>query len=110
MTELGDLLRKARSDKKLTLRQVETQTGIPNAHLSQVETGRIEKPSQSVLWNLSEIYELDYAELTVMAGHVETASTQQRQSVLLRATQDLDQNEVLELLEALKKKRQQNPA
>jgi transcriptional regulator with XRE-family HTH domain len=42
---LGEMLAIARECKGLTLRQLERQTGVSNALLSQIETGRIKQPS-----------------------------------------------------------------
>lgn len=42
---LGELLGVARECKGLTLRQLEKQTGISNALLSQIETGHVREPS-----------------------------------------------------------------
>jgi transcriptional regulator with XRE-family HTH domain len=42
---LGELLGVARECKGLTLRQLETATGISNALLSQIETGKVREPS-----------------------------------------------------------------
>ena len=39
------MLSLAREVKGVTLRQLETQTGISNALLSQIETGHIKEPS-----------------------------------------------------------------
>lgn len=40
----------------LTLRQVEEKTGLSNAYLSQLENGKIKKPSHEVVMKLNEIY------------------------------------------------------
>lgn len=42
--------------KGLTLRQVEEITGISNAYLSQLENGKIKKPSYDVVMKLRNIY------------------------------------------------------
>jgi transcriptional regulator with XRE-family HTH domain len=42
---LGELILVARECKGLTLRELEKQTGISNALLSQIETGHIKNPS-----------------------------------------------------------------
>ncbi len=70
-TALGQILAKARDDKKWTLREVERRTGIPNAHLSQIETGAIERPAPHLLWTLAKVYGLEYHELLRRAGHVQ---------------------------------------
>lgn len=70
-TALGKKLAKARHGRGWSLRHVETSTGIRNAHLSQIETGAIERPEPSILWTLAETYGLDFDELMRLADHVE---------------------------------------
>jgi len=48
--------RNRRKDAGLTLRQVEDKTGISNAYLSQLETGKITNPSFSVVIKLHNLY------------------------------------------------------
>lgn len=47
-------LRQIRKERGLTLRQVEKMTGISNAYLSQLETGKIKKPSHHVVQLLTK--------------------------------------------------------
>jgi transcriptional regulator with XRE-family HTH domain len=42
---LGELIAVARECKGFTLRELERRTGISNALLSQIETGRVKEPS-----------------------------------------------------------------
>ena len=44
--------------RDLTLREVEVATGISNAYLSQLETGKIKKPSFEVVAKLCIIYKI----------------------------------------------------
>ena len=57
---------------KLTLREVEerTEKKISNAYLSQIEKGKISKPSPNILYALSEVYSVPYDELMEMAGYI----------------------------------------
>jgi len=66
---LGMYLAAARGRKGLSLRAVEAETGISNAYLSQLETGKIREPSPSNLHKLGEIYGVPYATLLELAGH-----------------------------------------
>jgi len=45
-----------RIKRGLTLREVETATGISNAYLSQLENGKIKKPSFEVVQKLNNLY------------------------------------------------------
>ncbi|SRR5258708_6354652 len=69
-TTLGDELRRIRELHKLTLRAVENLTGISNAYLSQLETGKIEKPSPNYLYKLAEVYNIPYDLLMEKAGYL----------------------------------------
>ncbi|MBI1282207.1 MAG: helix-turn-helix domain-containing protein [Anaerolineaceae bacterium] len=68
-TNLGKFLQLARESKQLSLRAVEKATGVSNAYLSQVESGKIKQPSPTILHKLSELFEVSYADLLVLAGH-----------------------------------------
>jgi transcriptional regulator with XRE-family HTH domain len=67
---LGEELRRIRELHKLTLRAVEGLTGISNAYLSQLETGKIEKPSPNYLYKLAEVYNIPYDLLMERAGYI----------------------------------------
>lgn len=114
---LGDVLKETRDKQGLSLRDVERQTGIQNAHLSQIENGTITKPEMAMLWELASLYGLDYADLLRRAGHVqgnETSGRQrQRMTVAMRAMSDLppkDQAAVLKYMAELKNRRSGNAA
>ena len=67
--KLGPFLASSRQHKKLTLRAVEAKTGISNAYLSQLETGKIRSPSPVMLRKLSEIYDVPYSSVLELAGY-----------------------------------------
>src|SRR6185312_12778056 len=71
---LGPILRRARSQRGFTLRDVEGRTGIPNAHLSQIERGQIKRPDQRIVWKLAQLYNLDFGLLAAWAGSDEPGS------------------------------------
>jgi transcriptional regulator with XRE-family HTH domain len=68
-TSLGAFLKAAREGRSLTLRGVEQETGVSNAYLSQIESGKIRQPSPAVLHKLAELYGVPYAELLSRAGY-----------------------------------------
>jgi transcriptional regulator with XRE-family HTH domain len=95
---LGAVLRRAREALGHTLRAVERETGISNAYLSQLETGKIEKPSPNFLFKLAGFYSLSYDQLMEMAGYISkreiTPSTPRSLSgVALAAVEDLTPEE-----------------
>jgi transcriptional regulator with XRE-family HTH domain len=71
-SELGALLGDLRTAKGLSLREVEEATGkdVSNAYLSQLENGRIKKPSPNVLHCLAEVYAVPYEALMEKAGYL----------------------------------------
>jgi HTH-type transcriptional regulator, competence development regulator len=77
---LGEELRRIRELKGMTLREVEKITGISNAYISQVETGKIEKPSPNNLYKLAEAYGVSYEQLMEKAGFI-MRSEKNQQSV-----------------------------
>ena len=110
MDELGQVMRAARQAKGLSLRALEKLVGVSNAHLNQVETGRILQPSMALLFAISEALDLDYTELLRLAGHVEARlpSTGAVPGVSFRGSEDLtpeEADEVMRFIELLKKRK-----
>jgi HTH-type transcriptional regulator, competence development regulator len=68
-TTLGQFLRAARERKSLSLRAVERETGVSNAYLSQLESGKIRQPSPVVLHKLAELYGVAYGTVLERAGY-----------------------------------------
>jgi transcriptional regulator with XRE-family HTH domain len=68
--KLGKLLAEGRAACGLSLRDVQRRTGIHNAHLSQIETGQIERPEVGLLFQLAELYDLDLGVLLQASGHL----------------------------------------
>ncbi|MCP3371615.1 helix-turn-helix domain-containing protein [Bradyrhizobium cajani] len=69
---LGRYLKSARLGSKMTLRDVEEATGkeVSNAYLSQLESGKIAKPSVNVLYALSTSLGVPYETLMERAGYI----------------------------------------
>lgn len=100
---LGQFLWDLRAVKKLTLRQAEEATGVSNAYLSQMETGKITQPSPQVLLKISDAYDASYQKLMELAGHIKSKSEGDNRSGRLPtfATEDLTEDEEAELLKYL---------
>jgi transcriptional regulator with XRE-family HTH domain len=77
---LGVWLQKLRRASGLSLRQVEEATvrEVSNAYLSQLETGKIAKPSPNILHALARVYDTRYEDLMELAGYVLSEPTQAR--------------------------------
>ena len=74
---LGPFIKKARLDLKMTLRDVEEATGkdVSNAYLSQLESGKITKPSPHILYTLSTVLNVAYEALMERAGYIVPAAS-----------------------------------
>ena len=63
MTEAGTRLRAARNERGWSLREAERRSGVPNAHISQIETGTIQSPELATLQPLAKAYGIQLADL-----------------------------------------------
>lgn len=66
---LGTYLKSLRDAKGLSLRDVEELSGISNAFVSQLESGKVKHPSPIKLFKLAEIYGAPYEALMERAGY-----------------------------------------
>jgi HTH-type transcriptional regulator, competence development regulator len=73
---LGSYLKEVRTKNELALRDVEETTNISNAYLSQLENGKVAKPSPHILHSLATLYRVPYETLMERAGYVKKASEQ----------------------------------
>jgi HTH-type transcriptional regulator, competence development regulator len=78
--ELGSKLRQTRELRHKSLSTVAAAAAISTAYLQKLEVGDVRQPSPHVLHALSEVLDIDYAELMRLAGYVvpSTRSTRQR--------------------------------
>ena len=69
---LGQYLRNARLNRRMSLRAVEKATGkeLSNAYLSQIENGKIGKPSPHILYSISLALAVPYEALMEKAGYI----------------------------------------
>ena len=69
---LGEYLRKLREKRGVSIRQVERETGIPNAYLSLLETGsKAHLPPPEVLNRLADYYNVSVQELLEKTGYLQ---------------------------------------
>ena len=75
-TALGNYLADLRNAKGYTLREVESLTDkeVSNGYLSQLEHGKISKPSPNVLYGLAGAYGVSYETLMEKAGYISASS------------------------------------
>jgi transcriptional regulator with XRE-family HTH domain len=105
-SELGTLLADLRKAKGLSLREAEEATGkaVSNAYLSQLEKGKIKKPSPNVLHSLADVYVVPYEALMEKAGYLmpsDNKASGRRKRLAAFAIDDLTAEEEEELLKYL---------
>jgi transcriptional regulator with XRE-family HTH domain len=112
--ELGALLADLRKAKGFSLREVEEATGkaVSNPYLSQLENGKIQKPSPNVLHSLSEVYAVPYEALMEKAGYLLPSKNEggRRKRLAAFAIDDLTAEEEEELLKYLAFIRSRKPS
>ncbi|MEW8394247.1 MAG: helix-turn-helix transcriptional regulator [Candidatus Thiodiazotropha sp.] len=111
---LGLYLKTLREGKRMSLRRVEEATGkeVSNAYLSQLENGKIGKPSPHILHALANVYGVEYTKLMERAGYISPSNEKNQNNKHGRAatfaienlTQE-EENELLEYLTFIRKKR-----
>jgi len=107
MKNYGEYIKALRESKGLTLREVEKQTEVSNAYLSQLESSKIKQPSPITLHKLAELYGVKYEVLMEKVGYPvpqATSSVKSRKSEnnVLRRIGEVTKEEEIELLEYLK--------
>ena len=101
---VGNVLRRARLHRQLSLREVERRIGRSNAYLSQIERGLIKQPDPVVLLNLAELYGLNFETLATWADWVpddpglSDAYPRDSTAVLVRQIMELDAHERVSVL------------
>jgi transcriptional regulator with XRE-family HTH domain len=100
--ELGIYLKELRVVKKMSLRDVEkaTNNAISNAYLSQLESGKISKPSPHILNHLAKAYDIPYEDVMVVAGYMRSSKTK-KSGVAFFNQHDLTMDEKTKLLDYL---------
>lgn len=103
---LGAYLADLRSVRRMTLREVEeaTEGNVSNAYLSQLEKGKIAKPSPHILHSLAAVYAVGYELLMEKAGYLTAArrdDSEQHGRVATFADDTLTDEEETELLRYL---------
>jgi transcriptional regulator with XRE-family HTH domain len=113
-SELGALLSDLRVAKGFSLREVEEASGkaVSNAYLSQLENGKIQKPSPHVLHSLSGVYAVPYEALMEKAGYLLPPEDggERRRRLAAFAIDDLTAEEEEELLKYLAFLRSRTPS
>ena len=103
----GAYLKSVRTGAKMSLREVEIASSneVSNAYLSQLENGKIAKPSPNILHSLAAVYGVPYGKLMERVGYVAPTSERGRGAKHGRAAtfsvENLSAEEETELLRYL---------
>ena len=99
---LGEFLRTIRLSMPMTLREAEDASGVSNSYLSQLEQGKILKPSPHFLHKLAVAYGVSHEALMEKAGYVDKGPTARLTGRLAKfANKKLTAEEEQELLKFL---------
>jgi transcriptional regulator with XRE-family HTH domain len=103
---LGGRLRQARELRQQSLSYVAKEADISTAYLQKLEVGDVRAPSPNVLYSLSQVLDIDYAELMRLANYMvpnDTRAAKRRRNELTHAlsSEELTEDEASELAEYL---------
>lgn len=76
--QLGELIKKLRKAKKLSLRAASAKTGLSFSHIRNLEENASIQPNPDTLKKLSIAYDHPYEDLMRVAGYVEHATFLQK--------------------------------
>lgn len=68
--EFGGYLKELRKKRKLTIRQLDTYSGVSHSYISQIERGERGVPKPEILKKLSKPLGVEYEELMEQAGYL----------------------------------------
>lgn len=94
---LGAHLRAARHAHGLSIRAVQTRTGITHSYVSQIENNANRHPSPHILFKLAELYGLDYPHVLHLAGQPLPEEYTSPAGVPIRTLIDLSESEAAQL-------------
>lgn len=79
-----EYLKSVREDRAFTLRDVEEVTGMSNAYLSQLESGKIRRPSVQYIYLLSRVYMVDAETMLLKIGIIKPVDVVEKVTLLHR--------------------------
>ena len=118
MRTFGDALREGRKKRNLTLRKMSEAVGLSISYLSDIEQGRRRPPTDDLVDRIEQTLQVHNGSLRALARKVENippmvmakkiGSIPKLSEVLMRANEDLTEDEYMQLLdlyESLKRNR-----
>lgn len=70
MTKIGAMVKKARKDRRLTIRDACAMLRVSPGHLHAIETGKIERPKMDVIYKLAAYYNLPSDDVCLAATRI----------------------------------------
>ena len=110
-TKLGDAVRERRLTQELTLRKVAEKCGVTMTYISEIETGKKVPQKTTVLEKLEEVLSVkkgtfvDFATQEQIIGIVSSARPESKRVLLARKLASLTDDEVDNILSALKEEK-----
>lgn len=107
----GALIRGAREDREIGLREMAKKIGVSPTYLSKIERDEFPPPVEDRVRQIAEILGLDVDELLALAGRVSTdladiiREQPREMAALLRTTKGLSPEQVRRLAQAARKAR-----
>ena len=100
---LGEYLRTVRLGQRLSLRAVEAATGgsVSNAYISQIENGKIKRPSMHVLQDIALALAVPFEEIMERAGLIQAPPQRRKNGTQVYSISDLTAEEESELRQYL---------
>lgn len=84
MSRLGEYLKSRRKILGLSLREVQERSGVSNAYLSMIESGKRPAPHPKILVKLAEVYDVGLRHLMALAGYLELTDERERRAKIER--------------------------
>lgn len=78
--QLGIYLKSIRNSLHISLREVNTRTGISFTHLNMIENGK-RNVSPALLRNLADLYNVDYLDLYEKAGYIDLIDDEKKNKI-----------------------------
>ena len=75
MSTFGEYLKLLRKKQRMSLRDVERQTGVSNAYLGQIEQSKRPPPHPNILKKLVPLYGVSVYDLMAAAGYLDEAQS-----------------------------------
>lgn len=95
---IGEFIRENREKKGISIRELSRLSGVSHPYISQIETGKNDKPSPDLLKKISKHIEVPYSKLMIEAGYLTGDEWNQELAILIPNIKGKE-SQLLELIE-----------